>query len=68
MASTTGLREAGWSRTSLLVTWVSIAVVSGLAAAFGYDTMMPDAFEHGGPLAGVVTTVGFGAGFALTTL
>jgi ZIP family zinc transporter len=30
------------------------------------DTMMPEAFEHGGKLVGVVTTVGFGLAFAIS--
>jgi ZIP family zinc transporter len=30
--------------------------------------MMPEAFEHGGKLAGLVTTLGFGLAFALTLL
>jgi hypothetical protein len=37
----------------------SVAVVS---------TMMPEAFELGGPLTGVVTTFGFAVSFALTVL
>jgi ZIP family zinc transporter len=32
------------------------------------DTMMPEAFEHGGKLAGLLTTLGFGLAFALTLL
>lgn len=32
------------------------------------DTMMPEAFEHGGKLTGVVTTIGFGVAFALAAL
>jgi ZIP family zinc transporter len=32
------------------------------------DTMMPEAFEHGGKEVGLLTTVGFGLAFALTTL
>lgn len=32
------------------------------------DTMMPEAFKHGGKLAGLATTLGFGLAFALTTL
>jgi zinc transporter, ZIP family len=32
------------------------------------DTMMPEAFEHGGKLVGVVTTLGFGVAFALSAL
>jgi ZIP family zinc transporter len=32
------------------------------------DTMMPEAFEHGGKLAGLSPTLGFGLAFALTLL
>jgi ZIP family zinc transporter len=32
------------------------------------DTMMPEAFEHGGKLVGLLTTLGFGLAFALTRL
>jgi zinc transporter, ZIP family len=32
------------------------------------DTMMPEAFEHGGKLVGVVTTFGFALAFALSSL
>jgi zinc transporter, ZIP family len=32
------------------------------------DTMMPEGFEHGGKLAGVATTLGFAAAFALHTV
>jgi ZIP family zinc transporter len=32
------------------------------------DTMMPEAFQHGGKLVGVVTTIGFGVAFALSAL
>jgi ZIP family zinc transporter len=32
------------------------------------DTMMPEAFEHGGKLAGIVTTVGFALAFAISAL
>jgi ZIP family zinc transporter len=32
------------------------------------DTMMPEAFEHGGRLVGLVTTLGFGVAFALSAL
>jgi zinc transporter, ZIP family len=32
------------------------------------DTMMPEAFEHGGKLVGVVTTFGFGLAFAISAL
>jgi ZIP family zinc transporter len=32
------------------------------------DTMMPEAFEHGGKLVGVLTTIGFAVSFWVTTL
>ena len=32
------------------------------------DTMMPEAYEHGGKLVGIATTVGFALAFVLTTL
>jgi ZIP family zinc transporter len=32
------------------------------------DTMMPEAFEHGGKLVGVATTFGFAVAFAISSL
>ena len=32
------------------------------------NTMMPEAFEHGGKLVGVVTTFGFALAFAISAL
>ena len=32
------------------------------------DTMMPEAFEHGGKLTGVVTTLGFAVAYAIHTV
>ncbi len=32
------------------------------------DTMMPEAFEHGGSTAGLVTVLGFTSAFMLSTL
>ena len=32
------------------------------------DTMMPEAFEHGGRVVGLLTTVGFGVAFFLHNL
>ena len=31
-------------------------------------TMLPEAYEHGGPLVGVVTTLGFAVAFAIHLL
>jgi len=95
LAATTGLVRAGWTRAHVLVLWVGIALVLGLAALAGFalfdsasdgvvafvlsfaggailtmlaDTMMPEAFEHGGKLVGVVTTFGFALAFAISSL
>ena len=86
IASTMGMRSSGWSRTKILLLWVSIAVVCGGASAAGYgllgglspgwlsfvqtfaggailmmlaNTMIPEAYEQGGKLAGVFTVLGF---------
>jgi ZIP family zinc transporter len=32
------------------------------------DTMMPEAYEHGGKLVGVVTTLGFATAFVIHSL
>ena len=32
------------------------------------DTMMPEAFKHGGKLVGLFTTLGFAVAFAITAL
>jgi ZIP family zinc transporter len=32
------------------------------------DSMMPEAFEHGGKLVGLATTLGFGLAFAISAL
>lgn len=40
-----------------------LAIVLGIA-----DTMMPEAFEHGGKLVGVATTFGFALAFAISSL
>jgi ZIP family zinc transporter len=95
VAATASLRDAGRSPRSIMVLWVAIALVSGLASLAGFalldgappgavafvqafaggailtmlaDTMMPEAFTHGGKLAGVVTSVGFAIAFVISTL
>jgi zinc transporter, ZIP family len=45
-----------------------LAFAGGAVLTMLADTMMPQAFEHGGKLTGVVTTFGFVVAFALTTL
>jgi zinc transporter, ZIP family len=45
-----------------------LAFAGGAILTMLADTMMPEAFEHGGKLVGLLTTLGFGLAFALTTL
>ena len=44
------------------------AFAGGAVLTMLADTMMPEAFEHGGPTVGLMTTLGFGLAFALTQL
>ena len=55
--------SAGPSALAFVLAFAGGAILTMLA-----DTMMPEAFEHGGRLVGLVTTLGFGVAFALTTL
>jgi ZIP family zinc transporter len=95
VAATASLRQAGRSPRSVMILWIGIALVSGLASLAGFalldgappgavafvqafaggailtmlaDTMMPEAFTHGGKLAGVVTSIGFAIAFVISTL
>jgi ZIP family zinc transporter len=45
-----------------------LAFAGGAVLTMLADTMMPEAFEHGGKLVGVVTTLGFGLAFAVSAL
>ena len=45
-----------------------LAFAGGAILTMLADTMMPEAFEHGGRIIGVMTTLGFGIAFALTAL
>ena len=45
-----------------------LAFAGGAILTMLADTMMPEAFEHGGKLVGLVTTLGFALAFALSTL
>jgi ZIP family zinc transporter len=54
---------AGAQGVAFVLAFAGGAILTMLA-----DSMMPDAFARGGPLTGVVTTVGFGTGFALAAL
>jgi len=55
--------SAGTSALAFVLAFAAGAILTMLA-----DTMMPEAFEHGGKLVGLLTTVGFGLAFALSTL
>ena len=95
IAATAGLRSDGWRARKIMLLWLLVTLVSGLASLVGYaafdsagagalafvlgfaggailtmlaDTMMPEAYEHGGKLVGLLTTLGFGLAFALTVL
>jgi zinc transporter, ZIP family len=54
---------AGPSALAFVLAFAGGAILTMLA-----DTMMPEAFEHGGKLVGLLTTLGFGLAFALTML
>jgi ZIP family zinc transporter len=45
-----------------------LAFAAGAILTMLADTMMPEAYEHGGKLVGVVTTLGFVVAFAIHTL
>jgi ZIP family zinc transporter len=45
-----------------------LAFAGGAILTMLADTMMPEAFAHGGKLAGVLTTVGFATAFAVSAL
>ena len=45
-----------------------LAFAAGAILTMLADTMMPEAFAHGGKLVGLVTTLGFGLAFAISAL
>jgi zinc transporter, ZIP family len=45
-----------------------LAFAGGAVLTMLADTMMPEAFEHGGKLVGIATTLGFGLAFAISAL
>jgi ZIP family zinc transporter len=66
MASLLGyvvLDTASPRTVALVLAFAGGAILTMLA-----DTMMPEAFEHGGRLVGLFTTLGFGLAFALSSL
>lgn len=57
------LDTAGPSTVAFVLAFAGGAILTMLA-----DTMMPEAFEHGGKLVGLFTTAGFAVAFALSAL
>ena len=45
-----------------------LAFAAGAILTMLADTMMPEAYEHGGKLVGIVTTLGFAVAFLIHTL
>jgi ZIP family zinc transporter len=45
-----------------------LAFAAGAILTMLAETMMPEAYEHGGKLVGVMTTLGFAVAFAVHTL
>ena len=45
-----------------------LAFAAGAILTMLAETMMPEAYEHGGKLVGVVTTIGFAVAFTIHTL
>jgi zinc transporter, ZIP family len=96
LGSASDLSREGHRPGWIVGVWVTVALVSSLAAALGYgllgqmggsewvpviqafaagailtmlvDTMVPEAFEHGGRMVGLVTTLGFAVAFGLASL
>jgi ZIP family zinc transporter len=93
LSAAAGMKKAGHSAAYILGLWGSVAMVSAVAALFGYlflagasgevvaviqsfaaggiltmlaSTMLPEAYEEGGAVVGVVTTIGFLAAFMLS--
>ena len=56
-------QESSPATVAFVLTFAAGAILTMLA-----NTMMPEAFEHGGKAVGLVTTLGFGLAFALTKL
>jgi ZIP family zinc transporter len=57
------LEDASTNAIAFVLAFAGGAVLTMLA-----DTMMPEAFEHGGKLVGVFTTLGFAIAFAISAL
>ena len=59
----TAFESAGAGALAFVLGFAGGAILTMLA-----DTMMPEAYDHGGKLVGLLTTLGFGLAFALTML
>ena len=46
----------------------TLAFAAGAILTMLADTMMPEAFQYGGKLVGILTTFGFGLAFAISSL
>ena len=62
ISSTTGLVSGGWKRSRILLMWIAIAVISGLASLAGYGL-----FQESSP-ATIAFVLAFAAGAILTML
>jgi ZIP family zinc transporter len=60
--------EALAATTGLVVVAFVLAFAGGAILTMLADTMMPEAFEHGGRLVGVATTCGFALAFPISAL
>jgi zinc transporter, ZIP family len=85
LSSTAGLKQDGYSKTKVMLLWLSVLVISTLASGAGYSfmdhasgyttaiiasfagggiismvssSMMPEAYEEGGPLTGFMAALG----------
>jgi ZIP family zinc transporter len=56
------LGGAGGNTVAMIQAFAAGAILTMLA-----DTMMPEAFEHGGSAVGLVTVLGFALAFVLST-
>ena len=63
LVGATVLESASGEVNAFILGFAGGAILTMLA-----DTLIPEAFEHAGKPAGLVTTLGFGLAFALTLL
>jgi ZIP family zinc transporter len=56
-------QEAAPGTVAFVLAFAAGAILTMLA-----ETMMPEAYEHGGKLVGVMTTLGFAVAFTIHTL